>query len=412
MSNNGFTQSIEATDEGASVSLLYQAGLGRAVDQSGFNTFVNYLGNGGTEFDVAKIITDSPEFALHTQGLDKAGIIDQMYMDVLGRHAEPDGLAYWLGMDLSHALLGISQSVEAGIKQHDGLSGLELAQLQGTVGDGPQADLSDYAAPPTVVTVEVPGPTPDPIIIHEPGPVVDAPDLTTTTHSPLDVQYLNASGNLFQGDGTTSGVGMTTVANPNDGLLFGVQVDPRQTDTSVGGTKGGYIPTSSSFDGVHQNVEFHLPSGTQSIDNGSFQNVLNRGAVNSNIVVGIDHDSSFDFTSYLAAGNKIEFKADIDNTAAVNLVTFHAVIDHANGDTLDFVNDAGVGFQDFNGNNHVASESFQQNFVATGGVAALTEGAQFDNYLTATDAHGVVTQELHWTMFLGQSGFSPADQLV
>ena len=60
-----------------------------------------------------------------------------------------------------------------------------------------------------------------------------------------------------------------------------------------------------------------------------------RGAVNSNVVVGLD--DSFDFTSFLAAGNRITLSLDTDNTAAVNLVTFEAVVDAANGGTLDFV---------------------------------------------------------------------------
>jgi hypothetical protein len=67
---------------------------------------------------------------------------------------------------------------------------------------------------------------------------------------------------------------------------------------------------------------------------------------------------------------------------------------------------------DFLGTDDTASESIQQNFVLANGVAGLTEGARFDNFLTASDSAGHITQELHWTMLLGPAGFSPADQLI
>ena len=97
----------------------------------------------------------------------------------------------------------------------------------------------------------------------------------------------------------------------------------------------------------------------------------------------------------------------------MDLVTFEAVVDTASGGTLDFVvPGTPSGFTDFLGTDDTASELIQQNFVLPGGVASLTVGAQFDNFLTAYNSTGQITQELHWTMLLGPPGYSPADQLV
>jgi hypothetical protein len=201
------------------------------------------------------------------------------------------------------------------------------------------------------------------------------------------------------------------VADPgNSGLLFGVEVMPRQGDTAFGNTTAGYTPLSSTFDGTTQHVVYNVPSGPQDTDNGSFQDNAERGAVNSNVVVGLN--DSFDFTSFLAEGNRMTLSLDVDNTAAVHLVVFEAVVDAANGGTLDFVfPGTQQGFVDFLGTDDTASESLQNNFVS-GGVPSLTEGSQFDNFLTAYNSMGQITQELHWTLQLGPAGFSPADQLV
>jgi len=186
---------------------------------------------------------------------------------------------------------------------------------------------------------------------------------------------------------------------------------PRQNNIANGGTTAGYIPLSSTVDGHTFHVVYNVPSGQQLAENGSQVDDANRGAVNSNVVVGLD--SSFDFTSFLAAGNRITLSLDTDPTAAVIPVTLEAAVDPANGGTLDFVvPPTPFGFTDFLGNAHTASEGIQQNFVLVGGVASLTEGAQFDNFLTASDSAGHPTQVLHWTMQLGPAGFSPADQLI
>lgn len=231
-------------------------------------------------------------------------------------------------------------------------------------------------------------------------------------HSPLDPQFLNANGDLFLGDGTTPADGFSTVVDhSNSGLLFGVEVMPRQGDTAFGNTTAGYTPLSSSFDGVTHNVVYNVPSGPQVTGNGSFQDVANRGAVNSNLVVGLD--AAHDFASFFAAGNLITLSLDTDNTAVVNSVIYMAVVDPANGGTLDFVvPGTSNGFVDFLGNAHTASEAIQQNFVTPNAVADLVVGARFDNVLTAYNSQGQITQELHWTIVLGAAPYSPHDQLV
>jgi hypothetical protein len=385
------TQSIGARDSVDITALLYEGAFNRSPEDAGLDGWVSTLESGQLNAGgLAASIVGSAEFtALHT-GQDRATIVNSFYLNVLGRPAEQVGLDGWVNSSLSLAdiLQGIALSPESLARNDAALHGYESAvSADALPGGAPQ--LETFAPPPV-------GPT---------------ANLMVQTHSPLDPQFLNANGFLFQGDGTTTADGFSTVVNPgNSGFLFGVEVMPRQGDTSVGNTTAGYTPLSSTFDGTTHHVVYNVPSGPQDIDNGSFQDLATRGAVNSNVVVGLD--DSFDFTSFLAAGNRITMSLDQDNTGAVNPLTFEAVVDPTNGGTLDFVLPGStIGFVDFLGTDDTASESIQQNFVS-GGVGSLTEGSQFDNFLTAYDSTGQITQELHWTMLLGPAGYSPADQLV
>jgi hypothetical protein len=411
MTVNTDTRDIAHRSHVDSEALLYETAFNRSPDDGGLNFYDDQLDAGVSLHAIAQQFVDAPEFQSLYSGLSRDQVTDQMYLNVLGRHAEGPALTYWGSMSVADALVGISQSMEAQTVQANGLHGYEQAVSNDMTGGG-HGELSSYAQAPEVVTVpgpvqyvDVPGPTQ---YVPVPGPtvVVDAPDATTTLNTHLDAQFTNASGNQFLGDGTTPANLFNTVTQ--DGITLGLDVLPRQTDTAFGG--GEYLARSSTFDGVTLHVTHVAPSGPQDTDNGSFQDVANRGAVNQGLLIGTDSDT-FTFAEAIAQGYKFQFQADTDNTAAQNLLTFTAVVDQANG-SLDFVDGNGNGFTGFNGNSHVASESFQQNFVTPGGVAALTDGAQFDNYLHAYGPDGSLVASYHETLILGVPGYSPADQFA
>ncbi|WP_162560956.1 DUF4214 domain-containing protein [Methylobacterium durans] len=384
--------------------LYYQAAFDRPLEEAGLDYWIDTQQAGLGYSYIAEALVNSAEFGALHAGQDRAEIISSFYQNVLGRTADTDGLKFWTDSDLTPAQLldSIARSQESLVKNAAALHGFEDAVVNGTL-IANAGELFDYTTAPTVV--EVPVPLDVPVI-------VDKPDILATTHGPFHVDFVNAGGNLYLGDGTTPAQGFSTVDDPTSKFLFGVEITPRQTATSV----GGYIPVGSTFDGTTLHVTDNVPAGPQAIENGSFQNVANRGAVNSNVVIGLHPDSDFDFREALDAGYQIKLGLDTDKTAADSLLNLTAVYNAAN-DTLDFVvRGTNRGFVDFKGNGNasgeVASESIQQNFVTSGGVAALTQAAQFDNHLTLIDPNGHVVQELHWALFMGQPGLSPAEQLA
>jgi uncharacterized protein YkwD len=95
---------------------IYQTLLGRAPRAGDMSYWLNVLGSGATHEQVIAGILMSPEFGSHTNG-QPAGWVDQVYQDLLGRHAGAADLTYWLGVINSGAgeggaALQIMQSYE------------------------------------------------------------------------------------------------------------------------------------------------------------------------------------------------------------------------------------------------------------------------------------------------------------
>ena len=97
---------------------LYETGLGREVDLAslaGFKT--GYAGM--TPLQLASAIAGSSEFAADHAGLSNAAYVNSLYLDGLGRSADPAGGAFWTGLlnsgqaSQSAVLLGIATSGEA-----------------------------------------------------------------------------------------------------------------------------------------------------------------------------------------------------------------------------------------------------------------------------------------------------------
>src|SRR5262249_36091180 len=84
-------QSLEArTDQ---VEVLYQQFLHRSADPSGLNTFVTFLGAGGTMQELETILTSSPEYFQVRGGSTNNGCLTALYQDALSRAPDAGGLA-------------------------------------------------------------------------------------------------------------------------------------------------------------------------------------------------------------------------------------------------------------------------------------------------------------------------------
>jgi hypothetical protein len=97
---------------------LYYAALARMPDYAGLQNWSNALAAGAlTLTGAADQFAASPEFGLKYGSLDNTGYVQQLYRNVLGREADPAGLADWVGQlnrgaSRGTVLVGFSESDE------------------------------------------------------------------------------------------------------------------------------------------------------------------------------------------------------------------------------------------------------------------------------------------------------------
>lgn len=77
---------------------LYVGYFGRAADQAGLNFWLEAINNGGLTLDnVHASFVQSAEYAALYDGLSNSDLVTQVYLNVLGRAVEAEGLAFWAG---------------------------------------------------------------------------------------------------------------------------------------------------------------------------------------------------------------------------------------------------------------------------------------------------------------------------
>jgi hypothetical protein len=97
---------------------LYQSILGRGADTNGLNYWLGVFAGGGTVEQLKAQFYGSQEY-FDAHGGSNAGLVDAFYVAFLGRHAEPDGQAYWqyqltYGADRATVALEIESSSQEG----------------------------------------------------------------------------------------------------------------------------------------------------------------------------------------------------------------------------------------------------------------------------------------------------------
>ncbi len=88
----GFWNSAE--HRGRQVDTLYAAILDRSVDAAGRAHWVHALQTGLSEVDLSRTMLLSPEYRA-ARG-DTRAFVEGLYLDILGRPADPRGLASWM----------------------------------------------------------------------------------------------------------------------------------------------------------------------------------------------------------------------------------------------------------------------------------------------------------------------------
>ena len=75
---------------------LYVGYFGRAADQTGLNFWLEAINNGGLSLqNVHTSFVQSEEYTAQYEGLSSSDLVAQVYLNVLGREADADGLAFW-----------------------------------------------------------------------------------------------------------------------------------------------------------------------------------------------------------------------------------------------------------------------------------------------------------------------------
>lgn len=110
-------QRYGSSSDGDFLAGLYQSVLGRPMDTTGQSYWLTALSQGSNRSDVALALLNSPEFnAAHGQ----AAQVELLYQSLLGRSADPAGLAYW-GAELQqgHSSIDLIGSITQSQEYHD-----------------------------------------------------------------------------------------------------------------------------------------------------------------------------------------------------------------------------------------------------------------------------------------------------
>ena len=81
----------------AQVYRVYEAGLDRAADLIGLNSWSQQISAGLPLNAFANAVVQSPEFQVRYGALDNVAFVQQLYQNVLGRGGDPGGVNFWVG---------------------------------------------------------------------------------------------------------------------------------------------------------------------------------------------------------------------------------------------------------------------------------------------------------------------------
>ncbi len=115
---NTLLSSTESNLYVAPASRLYLAALLRVPDQPGLDNWVAYVRAGNSLQSAADAFAASQEFMNRYGAMNNSDYVSTLYVNVLGRQADPTGLADWVaqlngGASRGQVLIGFSESPEA-----------------------------------------------------------------------------------------------------------------------------------------------------------------------------------------------------------------------------------------------------------------------------------------------------------
>jgi Ca2+-binding RTX toxin-like protein len=119
---DSFVASPESSSLVDPVIRLYEVAFGRQVNETELTSAVSLLKGGATLESIAESLAGTQEFSdrLGT-GVDRSALVENLYVNGLGRVSDAPGKAFWVGSDFStgQLLLGFSESLEARARLDD-----------------------------------------------------------------------------------------------------------------------------------------------------------------------------------------------------------------------------------------------------------------------------------------------------
>ncbi len=117
LSFDDFKVALDITGNGGQAYRLYKSALDRAPDIGGLGFQINALDIGFGITDIAANFIESPEFQARYGNLSNAQFVNQLYLNVLDRDADPGGLEFHvnnlnLGLPRNYLLVQFSESPE------------------------------------------------------------------------------------------------------------------------------------------------------------------------------------------------------------------------------------------------------------------------------------------------------------
>ena len=115
-----FTDQVVALDLNGNAGQayrLYKAALDRTPDAQGLAGWIKYMDDGGSLTAMAQMFIGSNEFTGKYGQLDNSGFVNRLYLNVLARNGETDGINGWVngmnnGLSRAQVLEGFSESGE------------------------------------------------------------------------------------------------------------------------------------------------------------------------------------------------------------------------------------------------------------------------------------------------------------
>lgn len=376
--NSAFPFSLIARSAVDLTALTYVGAFGKLPENAGLNYQVNLLLDGSlTPVALAESLTNSPQFVAMSADMSVAQIVESFYINLLHRPADETGLAFHVaainsgGTSIGAVLYNFIMSPEALSANAVGIGRYETLAANGQVPDT-QTELDNLPLQ-SMQTDTTPG------VITVSSTTV-APTPTFQSHGSIgNALLLNGAGKLQLGDGTTPDSGLV-VGSTSAGFSVAMREAPRSSDKV-------YMPTNISTTANHVTADFNMPSGTQTMANGSFSDNATRTAVSQAFIVGTTGQT---FAQAIAAGNTFHLQLDQDGGAGTNYVGT-TYIGQVNGTgSIDWINTTlGGDITDNVGNTNTAGNATLVGFHNPAGAAGALTGNVYTDKLWIADSNGV-----------------------